>query len=41
MLEKEAIDIISDEIMENYLEQLVILVKEILNVDIPFEEKIN
>ena len=39
--DKELLDTISPEIMENYLEQLVILVKEILNVDIPFEEKIN
>ena len=38
--EKEAIDIISGEIMEDYLEQIVILLQEILNVDVPFEEKI-
>ena len=38
--EKEAIDIISGEIMENCLEQIVILLQEILNVDVPFEEKI-
>ena len=38
--EKDAVDIISAEIMENYLEQIVILLKEILNVDVPFEEKI-
>ena len=39
--EKEAIDIISPEIMEDYLEQMVILLKEILNMEVPFEEKIN
>ncbi len=38
--DKDAFHVISPEIMENYLEQLVILLKEILNVDIPFEEKI-
>ena len=37
---KEVLDTISPEIMENYLAQIVILIKEILNVDIPFEEKI-
>lgn len=36
---KEAVTVISPEIMENYLGQLVILLQEILNVDIPFEEK--
>jgi len=38
--EKEATDVITAEIMQNYLEQIVILLQEILNVDIPFEEKI-
>ena len=33
--------VITEEIMENYLEQIVVLLQEILNVDIPFEEKIN
>ncbi len=28
-------------ILENYLEELVVLLKEILNIEIPFEEKIN
>ena len=28
-------------VLENYLEQLVVLLKEIVNKDIPFEEKIN
>ncbi|MCF6131321.1 PD-(D/E)XK nuclease family protein [Flavobacterium wongokense] len=38
--EKEPETIISPEIMENYLEQLVILLQEILDVNIPFEEKV-
>ncbi|WP_309612759.1 PD-(D/E)XK nuclease family protein [Flavobacterium sp.] len=38
--DKEVTDLISPEIMENYLEQIVILLQEILNVDVPFEEKI-
>ncbi|WP_293892160.1 PD-(D/E)XK nuclease family protein [Flavobacterium sp.] len=38
--EKDIAAVISIEIMENYLEQLVILLKEILNVDVPFEEKV-
>jgi len=38
--DKEVTDIISPEIMENYLEQIVNLLQEILNVDIPFEEKV-
>jgi hypothetical protein len=33
--------VITHEIMENYLAQIVILLQEILNVEIPFEEKIN
>jgi hypothetical protein len=33
--------VITEEIMENYFEQIVVLLQEILNVDIPFEEKIN
>lgn len=31
--------VISNEIMENYMEQIVILLQEILDVNIPFEEK--
>ncbi|WP_281227544.1 PD-(D/E)XK nuclease family protein [Flavobacterium aquiphilum] len=38
--EKESIAIISDEIQSNYLEQIVLLLNEILDVTIPFEEKI-
>ena len=38
--EKESFDVISPEIMENYLEEIVILLQEILNVDVAFEEKI-
>ncbi|MCZ8090025.1 PD-(D/E)XK nuclease family protein [Flavobacterium sp.] len=38
--EKESFDVISPEIMENYLEEIVILLQGILNVDIAFEEKI-
>lgn len=37
---KDVIATISGEILENYLEQIVILLQEILNVDIPFEEKV-
>jgi hypothetical protein len=33
--------VITHEIIENYLAQIVILLQEILNVEIPFEEKIN
>ena len=38
--EKDVDQFISAEIMENYLEQIVILLQEILNQDIPFEEKV-
>ena len=38
--EKGVDQFISAEIMEDYLEQIVILLQEILNQDIPFEEKI-
>ena len=38
--DKDAIATISGEIMENYLEQIVILLQEILNKDVPFEEKV-
>lgn len=36
---KEAFTIISPEIMESYLDQLIILLQEIFDVAIPFEEK--
>ena len=39
--DKDVIATISSEIMDNYLEQIVILLQEILNKDVPFEEKIN
>ncbi|WP_333599609.1 PD-(D/E)XK nuclease family protein [Flavobacterium sp.] len=39
--DKEVSESITPEIMENYLEQIVILLQEILNIEIPFEEKIN
>jgi len=38
--EKESIAIIDNEIQSNYLEQIVLLLNEILDVTIPFEEKI-
>lgn len=38
--DKDAIATISGEIMENYLEKIVILLQEILNKDVPFEEKV-
>ena len=38
--DKESNDLISSEIMENYLDQIVILLQEIFNADVPFEEKI-
>lgn len=37
--EKAVAAIVTAEIMENYLEQIVVLLQEILNVDLPFEEK--
>jgi len=39
--DKETTSIISPEIIENFLEQIVILLQEILDVTVPFEEKIN
>jgi hypothetical protein len=33
--------IINEEVMTNYLEQIVLLLNEILDVSIPFEEKCN
>ncbi len=38
--DKEVQQIINQEIMANYLEEIVLLLKEILNESIPFEEKI-
>ncbi|WP_413999581.1 PD-(D/E)XK nuclease family protein [Flavobacterium sp. W1B] len=38
--EKEAQLIINEEVMTNYLEQIVLLLKEILDQAIPFEEKV-
>lgn len=38
--DKEAQMIINEEVMANYLEQIVLLLKEILDETIPFEEKI-
>jgi hypothetical protein len=38
--EKESVAIINNEIQSNYLEQIVLLLNEILDVTIPFEEKI-
>ena len=39
--DKDENPVVSAEIMESYLEQIVILLQEILNVTVPFEEKIN
>ena len=38
--DKDENPVVSTEIMEDYLEQIVILLKEILNVDVPFEERL-
>jgi hypothetical protein len=38
--EKEGNQIINEEVMANYLEQIVLLLNEILDVSIPFEEKV-
>ena len=38
---KEATTVVDALILENYLNELVVLLKEILNVEIPFSEKIN
>jgi len=38
--DKDVQQIINDEVMTNYLEQIVLLLKEILDETIPFEEKI-
>ena len=37
---KEVTTIISEEVMQNYLEQIVGLLAEIMNNDIPFTEKL-
>lgn len=37
--DKNITDVVTPVIMENYLEQLVVLLQEILNIDKPFEEK--
>jgi hypothetical protein len=37
---EEANGIINEEVMTNYLEQIVLLLNEILDVNIPFEEKV-
>ena len=39
-LGKEVIEVISPEIMSNYLEEIVVLLNEILNVEVAFEEKV-
>lgn len=39
--DKDIADVITPEIMENYLEQIVILLQEILDITIPFEEKLS
>ncbi len=38
--DKESFDVISPEIMENYLEQIVILLNQILSIEKAFEEKV-
>ena len=38
--DKEINSIINEEILSNYLEQMVLLLSEILDQNIPFEEKI-
>jgi ATP-dependent helicase/DNAse subunit B len=37
---KETLEVISPEIMESYIEEIVVLLNEILSVDIAFEEKV-
>jgi hypothetical protein len=37
---KEVFEVISPEIMESYLEEVVVLLDEILSVDVAFEEKL-
>ena len=38
--DKEGTEVVTPEILNDYLEQIVILLQDILNVEIPFEEKI-
>ncbi|MES2748483.1 MAG: PD-(D/E)XK nuclease family protein [Bacteroidota bacterium] len=38
--DKESTDVISPEIMQQYIEEIVVLLNEILDVEVPFEEKI-
>ena len=37
--DKDIVDVISFEIMQQYIEEMVVLVNEILDVNVPFEEK--
>lgn len=37
---KETVEVISPEIMENYIEEIVVLLNEILSTDVAFEEKV-
>jgi hypothetical protein len=39
--DKEVTDVVSPEIMEAYLEQIVVLLQAIFNMEMPFEEKTN
>jgi PD-(D/E)XK nuclease superfamily len=39
-VDKEATEVISTEIMQSYIEEIVVLLNEILNVDVAFEEKV-
>nr|WP_294775206.1 PD-(D/E)XK nuclease family protein [uncultured Flavobacterium sp.] len=39
--DKEVTNVVSAEIMENYLEQIVVLLQEIFDMELPFEEKTN
>ena len=39
--EKELNNTVTNEILKNYLEEIVILLNEIFNMNVPFEEKIN
>ena len=39
-VDKEIVEVISPEIMSNYLEEIVVLLNEILNVEVAFEEKV-
>ena len=39
--DKDVTEVVTPEIMNDYLEQIVILLQEILNMEIPFEEKTN